>query len=192
VLFSDYCISDALGLERSAHQALAATRMLAVYAEATSRDAMCLGSEFSMAYLTSKVPHSLVHTSAITVRRTLFDETGGFTPGMQVAEDYDLWSRCFAKGNCKTVLLLGDPQSVYFRWRGSVEKCCLPQRRSATSECLRDYTPVQFGVASDSTPDGARVPKVDLLVGRGAVLARHAGSCPLAVDGLLSDSKRPN
>ena len=138
VLFSDYCISDALGLERSAHQALAATRMLAVYAEATSRDAMCLGSEFSMAYLTSKVPHSLVHTSAITVRRTLFDETGGFTPGMQVAEDYDLWSRCFAKGNCKTALLLGDPQSVYFRWRGSAEKyeaVCLNGVRRLRNAC---------------------------------------------------------
>ncbi len=138
VFFSDYYVSDAPRLERSAHRALDATGMLAVYADATSCDAIRLSSEFSTAYSTSKVPHSLVHTSAITIRRTLFDETGGFTPGMQVAEDYDLWSRCFSKGNCKAALLLGEPQSVYFRWRGSIgkyETVCLNGVRQLRNAC---------------------------------------------------------
>ena len=83
-------------------------------------DTIRLGPSFAQAYATSKVAHSLVHTSGITIRRTLFDTTGGFAPELRIAEDYDLWSRCFAIG--RVALLTDEPQSVYFRWQGATQK----------------------------------------------------------------------
>lgn len=120
IFLSDYWISDAPGLKRRAHQALDAERMLATHVGSAGYGTISLGPRFAEAYATSKVAHSLVHTSGITIRRTLFDRTGGFAPGLRIAEDYELWSRCFAMG--RAALLAGEPQSVYFRWRGSIEK----------------------------------------------------------------------
>jgi glycosyltransferase involved in cell wall biosynthesis len=144
VFLSDYWISDAPGLKRSAHRALDVDSMLAAYADSAGGDTISLGSGFAEAYATSKVAHSLVHTSGITIRRTLFDRTGGFAPELRIAEDYDLWSRCFAIG--RVALLTGEPQSVYFRWRGSIEKyeaACQDsvRRLRGASEIARPFSP---------------------------------------------------
>ncbi|HEY1260219.1 MAG TPA: glycosyltransferase [Stellaceae bacterium] len=120
VLFTDFWISDSPGLTRSAHRSLDAARMLCPYAEPATNGVVRLGTGFAAAYAAGAVPQWTVHTNALVIRRALFNATGGFDPGRRTSEDIDLWCRVFAAG--RAALLPGEPDSIYFRWRGSTEK----------------------------------------------------------------------
>ena len=120
VFFADYWISDIPGLRYSAHNQLGADCMLAPYIETVSGGVASLRPGFAKAYATDKLARTIVHTDSIIIRRSLFDRTGGFMTDLRVGEDLNLWARCFANG--QAAVLGGEPQSVYFRWRGSTEK----------------------------------------------------------------------
>lgn len=120
VFFADYWISDTPRLRYSAHNRIGADRMLAPYIDTVSGEIASLGPGFAEAYATGKIARTLVHTDSIIIRRDLFDRIGGFVTNLRVGEDLNLWARCFANG--QAAVLLGEPQSVYFRWRGSTEK----------------------------------------------------------------------
>ena len=120
VFFADYWVSDTPGLRYSFHNRIGADRMLAPYIDTVSGEIASLRSEFAEAYTTDKVARTLVHTSSIIIRRSLFDRTGGFLTHLRVGEDLNFWARCFANG--QAAVLFGEPQSVYFRWRGSTKK----------------------------------------------------------------------
>lgn len=120
VFFSDYWISDTPGLRYSAHNRIGADRMLAPYIDTVTGGVASLSPGFAEAYANSKVARTLVHTNSIIIRRSLLERTGGFLKNLRVGEDLNLWARCFASG--QAAVLLGEPQSMYFRWRGSTKK----------------------------------------------------------------------
>jgi glycosyltransferase involved in cell wall biosynthesis len=120
VFFADYWISDIPGLRYSAHRRLGARRLLAPYIDTTSGEVASLTPEFSEAYAADRIPRVLVHTNSIIMKRSVFDRAGGFLPSLRVGEDLNFWARCFA--SARVAVLLGEPQSTYFRWRGSTEK----------------------------------------------------------------------
>ena len=55
-------------------------------------------------------PHIFLHTSAVVVKKNMFDDAGGFKPGMKRNEDYALF---FSIALLTPVIYIGVPLSVY-------------------------------------------------------------------------------
>lgn len=120
VMFTNYLISDMAGVNRGAHQSLDMSWLPDARLDLAPGEVIRLTRGFAKTYAAKEVPHEVVHTNCIIIRRRLFGETGGFDPEMVTSEDIDMWGRAFAKG--RAALLSGVPDSIYFRWRGSAKK----------------------------------------------------------------------
>jgi glycosyltransferase involved in cell wall biosynthesis len=118
--FSDYLMSNVPGSSRSAFSSLGGLASLGPWIRGKDSTVATLGAEFAHAYDKSSVSKGFVWTVAVTMKRSLFEKTGGFDLGLKVAEDQDLWHRSLASG--KAGVMLCEPKSVYFKWRGSLEK----------------------------------------------------------------------
>ena len=94
------------------------------------------------------------HTSAVVVRRSLLERTGGFDPKLRIAEDCHLWMRMACIGN----LVAGDlsePVSVYWRRNDSTYQPT-PYMRIQMIQAMKSFRTWMRA----RRPDDARLPSV--------------------------------
>lgn len=95
----------------------------------------------------------VVWTSTVLAERTLFEETGGFDPGLRIGEDYDLWLRA---SRLTPIVRVARPYALYRIHPASITKSMPTDNYRAR---VIDRALQQWGLGSPdgSAADGAAV-----------------------------------